>query len=66
MHVVVNGEPRVVDPAMTLADLLSHLGLDPQRVAVECNRLLVRRANFARTSLADGDVLEVVTLVGGG
>jgi sulfur carrier protein len=36
------------------------------RSAVERNRTLVRRADHATTVLTDGDVLEIVTLVGGG
>ena len=66
MQVRVNGEQRSIDAPATVADLLGALGFDPRRVAVECNRLLVRRAQFDRMALADGDVLEVVTLVGGG
>lgn len=66
VHVSVNGERRAIEAPATVADLLGALRLDPRRVAVERNRLLVRRAHFDRTALADGDVLEVVTLVGGG
>lgn len=66
MRIVVNGESRSVDGSATVADLLGSLGLDTRRVAVECNQRLVRRATFDQTALADGDVLEVVTLVGGG
>ena len=51
---------------MTVADLLAALSLDVRRVAVERNRLIVRRADFDTTALADGDELEIVTLVGGG
>ena len=66
MRVTINGESRSVASATTVADLLGELGLDPRRVAVECNKLLVRRAAFDQTSLGDGDVLEIVTFVGGG
>ena len=66
MQVVVNGEPRSVAEDATVADLLGELTLDPRRVAIERNALLVRRAQFEATELADGDVLEIVTLVGGG
>ena len=66
MRVCVNGEATEIDDGMTLADLVGHLGLDARRIAVERNGKLVRRGRHAETPLADGDVLEVVTLVGGG
>jgi len=42
------------------------LELDPRRLAVELNLELVPRAEHARQKLAEGDRLEIVTLVGGG
>jgi thiamine biosynthesis protein ThiS len=66
MNVTINGEGRHLDGATTLAALLEELRLEPLRVAVERNGLLVRRREFGSTSLADGDTLEIVTLVGGG
>ncbi len=66
MRVSINGEARDVGDGATLAELLADLALDPRRIAVERNRRLVRRGEHAGTVLADGDVLEIVTLVGGG
>ena len=66
MQIVLNGEPRTLAHEQTLADLLATLSVAPQRVAVEVNRALVRRANYSQTPLREGDQVEVVTLVGGG
>ena len=49
-----------------MAELLKHLGLKPEHVAVEVNKELITRSNTAESVVAQGDVLEVVTLVGGG
>ena len=49
-----------------MAELVRHLGLKAEHVAVELNKGLVTRSRQAQTSVTDGDVLEVVTLVGGG
>ncbi|MFO0889306.1 MAG: sulfur carrier protein ThiS [Isosphaeraceae bacterium] len=51
---------------MTVAELLSHLGLEPERVAVELNRALVPRSRHGEAVVSPGDELEIVTLVGGG
>lgn len=66
MQIVFNGESRPVRPGATVADLLEELGLSPRQVAVEVNLELVPRASHAQCPLADGDRVEVVTLVGGG
>lgn len=66
MRIVVNSEPQTIDGPASVADLLTALQIDARRVAVERNRRIVRRAQFAETALAEGDVLEIVTLVGGG
>lgn len=66
MRLIVNGEPRDLPDGMTVSALLHALGLHPRRVAVERNRRLVPRARFEESPLADGDCLEIVTLVGGG
>jgi thiamine biosynthesis protein ThiS len=66
MRVTVNGEPREVAGGITVAELLSALGIRTDAVAVERNRALVRRRDLGSTRLSDGDALEVVTFVGGG
>jgi thiazole synthase len=64
--ITLNGERREVPESLTVAGLLRHLGLKAEYVAVELNRGLVTRTRHEDTPIAAGDVLEVVTLVGGG
>ncbi len=66
LQITVNGEPKTVAEGATLADLVALLDVAPERVAVEVNECLVRRANHAQTRLSSGDRVEIVTLVGGG
>ena len=66
MRLLVNGEEKSIDESATLAELLESYALDPRRVAIEVNKQLVRRALYAETPLAEGDRIEIVTLVGGG
>ena len=66
MQLVVNGEAKTVDGVATVADLVQQFDLTPERVAVEVNERLVRRAEYGQTPLEDGDRVEIVTLVGGG
>ena len=66
VQLIVNGEPRHVAEGITLARLLEELQLAGKHVAVEVNLELVPRQHHGRHVLADGDRLEIVTLVGGG
>ncbi|HED64439.1 MAG TPA: sulfur carrier protein ThiS [Planctomycetes bacterium] len=66
MKILLNGESRELPEGSTIATLVASLDLRPEQVAVERNRELVPRAEHATTALAEGDELEVVTLVGGG
>ncbi|MBI5495435.1 MAG: sulfur carrier protein ThiS [Deltaproteobacteria bacterium] len=66
MQLTVNGEPRSFDRPLTVAEFVSTLGLGAERVAIELNRAVVPRRDHATTALREGDVLEVVTFVGGG
>ena len=67
MELTINGEARTVGgDAITVRDLLETLGMGCRRVAVEQNRAIVPRAQHATALVADGDVIEVVSFVGGG
>lgn len=66
MQIVVNGEPRLVLNVDTVSALVLALGFVPERVAVEQNGALVLRADRATTAVNAHDVIEIVTLVGGG
>ena len=66
MTIHVNGEPRDAPAGQTIAALLESLEIRTKGVAVERNLVVVPRAEHASTRLAEGDRVEVVTLVGGG
>src|SRR5687768_14723119 len=65
-HLTINGEPRTLTDAPTVAQLLDQLGHDRRRVAVEVNREVVPFRDHPEHRLAEGDAVEIVTLVGGG
>ncbi len=64
--ITLNGEPYPLEGPTTLAALLERLGIHPQTVAVELNEDIVRRDRLAATSVAAGDTVEVVRMIGGG
>ena len=66
MTIHLNGEPHDVPEQISVNRLLETLKIDPRRVAVEHNRLVVRKAAYASTVVSEGDEAEVVNFVGGG
>ena len=66
MLIKVNGEEREVPGGTTLEELVRLLALAPERLAVELNLEVVRRAEWAQRPLNDGDRVEIVHFVGGG
>lgn len=66
IQVTVNGEPRTINPGSSVVDMLQQLGIDGQRVAVELNRLIVRKGEWPATLVEAGSQVEIVEFVGGG
>jgi thiamine biosynthesis protein ThiS len=66
LHITVNGDPVEVDGPLSIRALLERLEIDPRRVAVEHNLVVVKRAAFDDTAIAEGDAIEIVNFVGGG
>jgi len=62
----VNGEERELAPGTTVGQVVDTVVADRARIAVERNREIVPRARYDEAALRDGDVIEIVTLVGGG
>jgi thiamine biosynthesis protein ThiS len=66
MKVQINGENRDFEESLPLSALVEQLGMKADRVAVELNRNIVPRTQWAETQVAEGDRLEIVQFVGGG
>ena len=66
MQLTINGESIIFTNGNTVRQLLEQLQLADRPVAVERNGRIVSHSTFDQTELTEGDVLEVVTLVGGG
>lgn len=66
MLLTVNGKEQMVESVDSAADLLRVLGIERERVAVMVNEAVVRRAKLEETPLGEGDVIEIITMVGGG
>ncbi len=66
IQIQLNGEPVPLPLPLSVHDLLGVFSLDPRAVAVELNRIVVRRAAYETTVVQDKDEVEIVAFVGGG
>ncbi len=66
LSVTINGEDRRLDGPVNVRELLSGLGLDPAKIAVERNLEIVPRSQYAAVMVGEGDRLEIVHFIGGG
>jgi len=66
VQIKLNGEAKGVEEGATLARLVEQLALAPDRLAVELNGDVVRRAEWPQVTLREGDRVEIVHFVGGG
>ena len=66
IKITVNGAGKEVPDGRSIVGLLELLHIPSDRVAIERNRQIVRKSDWAATIIVSGDSIEVVTFVGGG
>jgi sulfur carrier protein len=66
LHIQVNGDSQELPDGASLEDLVEKLSLPTTRIAIELNKNVARRADWAKTILVEGDRVEIVHFVGGG
>ncbi|MCL1921306.1 MAG: sulfur carrier protein ThiS [Kiritimatiellaeota bacterium] len=64
--IFINGTPRPLGEAQTLAQLFAALGVNTSQKAIELNGGIIRAAALASTPATPGDRIEVIQFVGGG
>lgn len=66
MTVIINGDSREIPDGLSVLQLLEHLGVNAQRVAIERNRDILSRSRWPETRVQQNDAYEIVHFVGGG
>lgn len=65
MNITLNGNSIEIESNQTVEQMVRARGLDPEKIAIELNRRLLKSEKYS-TELKDGDEVEIVTFVGGG
>lgn len=66
MEIMVNGEKISVPEGISLEMLVVQRGHDKRQIAVEWNGRIVPKEEYETGVLHEGDVIEIVTFMGGG
>ena len=68
MKIRVNGEERFIqtDKSISLNEIMKILGYSSNKVVVEVNKLIINSAEWKNKNIKNGDILEIVSIVGGG
>ena len=66
VQITLNGEPRALEGAQTLADLVAALGQPPQSLATAVNGEFVPRAAREAVHLREGDAVFTFQPITGG
>jgi thiazole synthase len=66
LNVMLNGEARQLSGPLSIAAMLTGLGLDPAKIAVERNLAIVPRSAYDAVAVEEGDRFEIVHFIGGG
>jgi sulfur carrier protein len=66
LQIKLNGDPYEIPAPVSVTGLLAKLDIDPRRVAVEHNLVVIKKDAFDWTTVAEGDEVEIVNFVGGG
>ncbi|MEI7668679.1 MAG: sulfur carrier protein ThiS [Pseudomonadota bacterium] len=66
MQIYINGETKIFESSITVANLIENFALDMRKVAIEVNLSIVPRSHYESTMLNEGDKIEIVRFIGGG
>lgn len=66
MFVTLNGKKQEIKEAMPLSRLLTEFKVPEKGVAIEVNGNIIPRSEFSNLRIREGDIIEMLRIVGGG
>ena len=66
MQIIINGKAMEFQEGVTLLEVITSLGLEDRVMAAACNMQIVKKEQWSKTRLKEGDKLELLDFVGGG
>ncbi len=66
MTIQLNGAEHILERECSVSELLTSLGLSGKPVVVEWNGSALFPREFPETTVRDGDIVEIISIVAGG
>jgi sulfur carrier protein len=66
MKVILNGKQNNLDNNITAQQLLSEMGYQDKRIALEINGEVTPKAEYSNKIIVENDKVEIIVAVGGG
>ena len=66
MKVILNGKQTNLDNYITAQQLLSEMGYQDKRIALEINGEVIPKSEYSNKIIAENDEIEIIIAVGGG
>jgi len=66
MKLIINGEEKEVKDGITVLELLKELGIEEKTMAAAVDMQVVKKDNWSKRELQDGEKVEFLHFVGGG
>lgn len=63
---IINGKKRDLPEGTSVREMLAALELDPGKVVVEVNQIIIESGGFGTCMLSAADKVEIIAFVGGG
>ena len=64
--IIFNGKEKEFEGEVTVEDFISQQNYKKEQVAVELNEKIIPKADYSETVIKDGDVIEILSFMGGG
>ena len=62
----LNGEEYMIDQSVNLFNIINYFNYDQSLLVLEYNKFICPKKNWATLFLENKDIVEIVTIVGGG
>ena len=66
IKIKLNGKNKSIDHNSTLKELINHLNIPIQKVAIELNKEIIDKRKIKGIKLKNNDAIEIVHFIGGG
>ena len=66
MNIIVNGDKISIEKNINLENFLKLKNINNKNIVIEVNKIIITKSMWKEKKIKEGDVIEIITAVGGG